>query len=91
MLAWFFLTPVLWDVRTLPVTKSLLGIEWPVQRLVYILNPMASIIASYRDMLYWGARPAPDFFLRSTATAVTILIVGYLVFHRFSPSFAEEL
>lgn len=91
MLAWFFVTPILWDARTIPETKVLLGIAWPIQRLVYILNPMASIIASYRDTLYWGTQPALDFFLRSTATAVVILIVGYLVFHRFSSSFAEEL
>jgi ABC-type polysaccharide/polyol phosphate export permease len=91
MLAWFFVTPIFWDARVMPETKVLLGIAWPVQRLVYILNPMASIIASYRDTLYWGTQPALDFFARSAATAVIILIMGYLVFHRFSSSFAEEL
>jgi len=91
MLAWFFLTPVIWDVSALPQTQVLLGVSWPIQRLVYILNPMASIIASYRVTMYSGAQPALDFFVRSTATAAIILIVGYLVFHRFSASFAEEL
>jgi len=91
MLAWFFLTPVFWDVRTLPATIGWLGVVWPVQRLVYILNPMASIVASYRDTLYWGTQPALDFFVRSAVTALIILIVGYLIFHRFSSSFAEEL
>jgi ABC-type polysaccharide/polyol phosphate export permease len=91
MLAWFFLTPVIWDARSLPATKELLGIAWPIQRLVYILNPMASIIASYRDTMFFGAQPAVDFFARSTATALIILVLGYLVFHRFSAYFAEEL
>jgi lipopolysaccharide transport system permease protein len=91
MLAWFFVTPILWDARTIPATKVLFGISWPVQRLVYWLNPMASIIASYRDTLYWGAQPAMDFFARSTMTAIIILVLGYMVFHRFSSSFAEEL
>lgn len=91
MLAWFFVTPVIWDARVLPEMHLLMGIEWPIRRLVYILNPMASIIASYRDTLYWGAQPALDFFVRSAATAVIILIVGYLAFHRSSSSFAEEL
>ena len=91
MLAWFFVTPIFWDARIMPETKLLFGIVWPVQRLVYILNPMASIIASYRDTMYWGAQPALDFFVRSTLTAVVILVLGYVVFHRFSPSFAEEL
>jgi lipopolysaccharide transport system permease protein len=91
MLAWFFMTPIFWDPRNLPQTKIVLGMALPIQRLVYILNPMASLIASYRDAMYWGAQPALDFFLRSAATAVIILIVGYLVFHRFSTAFAEEL
>jgi len=91
MLAWFFVTPILWDARTIPETKVLFGITWPVQRLIYWLNPMASIVASYRDTLYWGAQPAMDFFLRSTITAIIILALGYVVFHRFSSSFAEEL
>jgi ABC-type polysaccharide/polyol phosphate export permease len=91
MLAWFFVTPILWDARTIPETKVLLGIAWPIQRLVYILNPMASIIASYRDTLYWGAQPALDFFARSTLTAIIILALGYAVFRRFSSSLAEEL
>ncbi len=91
MLAWFFVTPILWDARTISETKVLFGVTWPVQRLVYWLNPMASIIASYRDTLYFGAQPAMDFFMRSTATAILILMIGYLVFQRFSTSFAEEL
>jgi lipopolysaccharide transport system permease protein len=91
MLAWFFVTPIFWDARVLPETYLWLGITLPVQRLVYILNPMASIIASYRDTLYWGTQPALDFFARSAVTAVIILIVGYLVFHRSSSMFAEEL
>ncbi len=91
MLAWFFVTPILWDARTIPETKMLFGITWPVQRLVYWLNPMASIVASYRDTLYWGTQPALDFFARSTMTAIIILVLGYAVFHRFSPWFAEEL
>lgn len=91
MLAWFFVTPVIWDARVLPEVYAFMGIALPIRRLVYILNPMASIIASYRDTLYWGTQPALDFFVRSAATAVIILIVGYLLFHRFSSLFAEEL
>jgi len=91
MLAWFFVTPIIWDARAVPETRMLFGIELPLRRLVYILNPMASIIASYRDTMYWGVRPALDFFGRSALTAVVILVIGYVIFHHFSPSFAEEL
>jgi len=95
--AWFFLTPVFYPVNLLPEWRQLLGVMVPVRRLVYILNPMASIIASYRSVLYGqidGSPPgAPglDFFSRTVITAFLCLIVGYLVFCRYSPRFAEEV
>ncbi len=91
ILAWFFLTPIFWDVKTLPATRELFGVTIPVARLVYILNPMASIIASYRDILYWGALPGLDFFLRTAATSILVLLAGYWLFHRYSPVFGEEV
>jgi ABC-type polysaccharide/polyol phosphate export permease len=62
-----------------------------VRRLVYILNPMASLIATYRVILYDGAPPAWDFFLRTVATSGIILIVGYWFFLRHRKTFAEEV
>lgn len=97
MLAWFFMTPVFWDVQLLPASKVILGINWPVQRLFYILNPMASIINAYRDILYragiYGAafRPGFDFLSRTIITAAIILVMGYLIFHRYSRTFGEEV
>ncbi|MER3513455.1 MAG: hypothetical protein C4310_02855 [Chloroflexota bacterium] len=60
-------------------------------RWVYYLNPMASIIATYRDILYWGWRPGLDFFARTAITAVIVLALGYSVFRRYSRRFGEEL
>lgn len=95
--AWFFLTPVFYPVEILPEWRVLWGISLPVRRLVYILNPMASIIASYRSILYGfidGSPPAPpawDFFSRTIVTAAGFLVVGYLIFTRCSRNFAEEV
>jgi ABC-type polysaccharide/polyol phosphate export permease len=91
ILAWFFLTPVIWDVSTLPASRVIAGIDVPVQRLVYILNPMASIIATYRDLLYYGRSIGVDFFLRTAVTVVIVLVLGFAVFHHFSGRFAEEV
>ncbi len=91
MLAWFFLTPVIWDVSLLPQSKMILGVEVPVQRLVYILNPMASIIAAYRDVLYYGRPIGWDFFLRTIITAVLTLVIGFFVFNHLKGRFAEEV
>lgn len=91
MLAWFFLTPIFYPISILPQSKEIFGIVLNVQRLVYILNPMASLIASYRVILYDGAPPAWDFLLRTTVTAIGFLILGYLFFRRFRRSMAEEV
>jgi ABC-type polysaccharide/polyol phosphate export permease len=91
MLAWFFVTPIFWDISILPTQRMVLGWNLNVHRLTYILNPMASLISTYRVILYYGARPAPDFFLRTFVTSLVTLIIGYSVFMRHSHVFAEEV
>jgi ABC-type polysaccharide/polyol phosphate export permease len=91
MLAWFFLTPVVYSLNMLPNTVTLGGVVIHPQRLLYILNPMASLIAIYRDLLYWGYRTDLDFFIRTGATALVVLVVGYLFFLRYRDRFGEEL
>ena len=61
-----------------------------IQLWVRRLNPMASLVASYRESLYWGVPTGMDFFLRTLLTCFGVLLVGYLVFCRFSPLFGEE-
>ncbi|MCB0130453.1 MAG: ABC transporter permease [Caldilineaceae bacterium] len=91
VLAWFFLTPVFYSVDLIPQTYELLGMDLDVRRLYYILNPMASIINMYRDLLYWGYRTDMDFVVRSAVTALIVLAIGYWFFVRYSSSFGEEV
>lgn len=85
--AWFFLTPVFYSVPQLTENS----------RLVYYLNPMASIIEGYRNIFYGstnGAPPGPPdvgFLLRTLGTALVFLVVGYIYFTRVSNRFGEEL
>ncbi len=82
MLAWFFLTPIFYRIEDV----------FPVySRWMYILNPPASFIAAYRDILYYGGMTNLDFFSRTAATSVAVFLVGYLLFRRLSPSFSEAL
>lgn len=97
LLAWFFLTPIFYPVTVLSEYREIWGINVPVQRLVYILNPMASLISAYRDIL-WGSlqggppgAPGLDFLARTTFTALAILVLGYLFFIRHSSVFGEEV
>lgn len=89
--AWFFLTPIIYPIDILPTQRSVLGLTVNIHRLTYILNPMASIISSYRVVLYHGARPALDFMLRTLVTGVAILVLGYMLFSRYSGTFGEEV
>ncbi len=91
MLAWFFLTPVFYPITILPRYRTLFGLSLDIQRLAYILNPMASLIASYRVILYHGAPPAFDFLARTIVTSCAVLALGYLLFARYSRNFAEYL
>ena len=91
MLAWFFLTPVIYSTDLIPQSKIIFGVEVPVQRLAYILNPMASLIASYRVILYNGAPPDVGFLVRTVVTAVASLVLGYIFFLRVSRNFGEVL
>jgi len=97
MQAWFFLTPIFYPAELLPEWGQVWGLALPVRRLTYILNPMASIIASYRSVLYGftngspPAAPAFDFFSRTIVTALAFLVVGYAFFVRHSHRFGEEV
>jgi ABC-type polysaccharide/polyol phosphate export permease len=91
MQAWFYLTPVIYPISQLPETVTFLGIAFQTDVWLRRINPMASIINSYQDLLYWGRPTAFDFMARTTVTAVTVLIIGYWFFERYSGRFGEEV
>jgi len=86
--AWFFLTPIFYQLERIPQSISFLGID--VWRWVYMLNPMAAIITDYRYVLLYGLPPIRH-TLFSLAEAAIALAVGYWLFHTLSPRFSEEL
>jgi lipopolysaccharide transport system permease protein len=94
---WFFLTPVFYSL-------DIIGEQ--VARVIRWLNPMASLVDFYRDILYGGVEhggvllagqvptpglPALDSVLRVTVTALIVLAFGYWFFQRHSGQFGEEL
>ncbi len=89
MQAWFFLTPVIYPVKSLPAQVTLLGITFNPQLWIFRLNPMASIINTYQDILYYGTLTAVDFLSRTAVTAILILIFGYWFFRHHSGKFGE--
>ncbi len=89
---WFFLTPVIY---------ALDRVVGPMAQLVRWLNPMASLVEFYREVLYGNAvafgqiptpsLPALDSVLRVLLTAVATLAIGYWYFQRRSGEFGERL
>lgn len=92
-LFWFFLTPVFYSLDMM--ARPLLA------RIIRWLNPMASMIDFYRDILYGRAvavgsvptpgLPALDSTLRVAATTLLVLVVGYWFFRRHSGLFGEVI
>jgi lipopolysaccharide transport system permease protein len=91
MQAWFFLTPIFYPIDIIPESATVLGITIDLQLWVRRLNPMASLIASYRDILLRGAVPGLDFLFRTVITCLAVFVIGYLIFCRYSKVFGEEV
>ena len=94
---WFFLTPVVYPLEA--IDRSVAGV--PLAVLVRWLNPMASLIEFYREILYGRAVVAPNVptpglpaltsVLRVLVTAVIVLAAGYWFFQRRSGNFGEQI
>jgi lipopolysaccharide transport system permease protein len=82
--AWFFLTPIIYDAKD--VAGSL--VNW-----MYYLNPMAGLVANFREVFYYSDGASPDlaFMLRNLIVCSVLLVGGYFFFMRLSRSFGEEI
>lgn len=75
-----FATPVAFGFRQIPEA-------W---RLPYsLVNPMAPIIEAYRSAILFGHGPDWRYFGPALAMSATVLVVGYGVFKRLEPGFAD--
>ncbi|GIW09698.1 MAG: hypothetical protein KatS3mg061_0755 [Dehalococcoidia bacterium] len=82
ILAWFFLSPVVYNMEQLAPDFA---------QMLYWLNPMASLLSTYRLILYNNAPPDPLFLLRTAVTCLLAFAIGYFVFRRLAPNFGEEV
>jgi ABC-type polysaccharide/polyol phosphate export permease len=75
-----FATPVAYGIDVVP----------PAYRVLYAaLNPLAPVIDGYRRTVLYGLPPNWHLVLPGAITAVSVLIVGYLVFKRLEKGFAD--
>jgi len=83
VLVWMFASPVFLDTRGKLVVGGL--------DVLAELNPMHPILEGYRDVLLRGGLTDPGHFLLGLAWAVGVFLLGFAVFARAEPRFAERV
>jgi len=79
----FWATPILWDISIMPLKVQM----------IFKLNPMFYIVQGYRESFiyfspFWRH---PYQTLYFWVVAVTILVIGALIFKKLKPQFADVL
>lgn len=81
VMAWQFLTPVMYSVDMVPERL----------RSIFNINPMTPIIVAYREIFYYKRAPHILTLGMGLGISVILLIVGWFVFGQMQKHFAEEL
>ena len=77
----FYMTPVFYDPDRVPEDY-----EWIVW-----LNPLTPLVEGYRDVLLGEQLPGAGPILAVTAVSLGLAALGFWVFQRLRPNFADEL
>lgn len=78
---WMFASPVVYPVSAVPERF----------RSLYMLNPMAGVLDSFRTVLLKGEPPHLPYLLPAALVAVTLLCVSYTCFKKLEMSFADVI
>jgi len=79
--ALFYISPVIYTLDMVPEEY----------RLLYLLNPLAGLLDLFHMTLYEGVMPSFAYLALFSLQVTVILMVGYVLFGRFKPEFAEVL
>lgn len=87
LMVMFYATPIIYVFK--PGDYGMLGT-------IYMLNPMADIVLSFKSILYGNydnvlSVPNWHYMAYSAAAAIIMFLLGYVVFIRLEPDFAEEV
>lgn len=77
----FYITPILYTIDVFP--------EY-LQKFI-LLNPIARIIISARDTIIYSTPARMEDLLFMFLSSIILLFVGYIIFSRLEPGFAEEI
>jgi ABC-type polysaccharide/polyol phosphate export permease len=75
-----FATPVAYGMEVIPPS---------LQVLYSALNPLAPVIDGYRRTILLGMAPNWELLVPGTLTSLGVLVIGYILFKRMEPEFAD--
>ncbi len=78
---WFYLTPVIYPLSRVP----------PKYAFIYDVNPNALFIDAYRRVILHGQVPALEKTLVGLGVSVVTFLVGYYLFKKMEPHFADRI
>jgi len=78
---WFYLTPVIYPVDIVPERY----------KIVFDLNPNALFVNAYRRVVLQGVSPGTDRVLVGLGVALLTFVIGYYVFKKLEPRFADRI
>lgn len=81
MQLWMYASPIIYPVSLVPE-------RW---RMLYMLNPMACLIDSYRRVILLGEPPQYAYLIWAMLLAAVSCVAGYLYFKRSEPRFADVI
>jgi len=79
MQLWMYLTPIIYPLSLVPERF----------RALYMLNPMAGLIDSYRRIILQGQWPDAIYLLTAAAISVVVFLLAYIYFKRAEAVFAD--
>ena len=77
----FYCLPVVYPLKFVPVA-------WQG---VYLMNPLAVLIHSYRQILFYGQMPDVQFLIVALLQGVLIFFAGYICFNRLRKMIPERV
>jgi homopolymeric O-antigen transport system permease protein len=71
---WMYLTPIIYPLTLLP----------DQYRRILVLNPMTHLVEAFRTPIFQGEIPSANVLITSTVAGIGTLVIGWLVFKRYS-------
>lgn len=89
LLALFYATPIIYSHDMVTATNFMK--THPALLTLYNMNPVTALIDLYRSCLYDLQLPDWHTVLYAGGVAIVLLVVGFYIFGRLEPAFAEEV